>query len=123
MREKLNTLPLAELKELAKAQGIKGASVMRKADLIELLCQTANKTEEKGRTEEKTVQPERMRQPRNVRQGSKEGVSGTGRQEPAFQEELSDLDSGQEANGILEVMPDGFGFIRCENFLPGDCLR
>ena len=35
MREKLNTLPLAELKELAKAQGIKGASVMRKADLIE----------------------------------------------------------------------------------------
>ena len=120
MREKLNTLPLAELKELAKAQGIKGASVMRKADLIELLCQTANKTEEKGRTEEKTVQPERMRQPRNVRQGSKEGVSGTGRQEPAFQEELSDLDSGQEANGILEVMPDGFGFIRCENFLPGE---
>ena len=25
-----------------------------------------------------------------------------------------------EANGILEVMPDGFGFIRCENYLPGD---
>lgn len=22
--------------------------------------------------------------------------------------------------GILEVMPDGFGFIRCDNFLPGD---
>ena len=120
MREKLNTLPLAELKELAKAQGIKGASVMRKADLIELLCQTANKTEEKGRTEEKAVQPERMRQPRNIRQGNKEGGAGTGRQEPAFQEELSDLDSGQEANGILEVMPDGFGFIRCENFLPGE---
>ena len=33
MREKLNTLPLAELKELARAQGIKGASTMRKADL------------------------------------------------------------------------------------------
>ena len=24
------------------------------------------------------------------------------------------------ANGILEVMQDGFGFIRCENYLPGD---
>ncbi len=36
------------------------------------------------------------------------------------QEEILDLDSGMEANGILEVMPDGFGFIRCENFLPGD---
>ena len=30
------------------------------------------------------------------------------------------LDSGIKANGILEVMPDGFGFIRCENYLPGE---
>ena len=30
------------------------------------------------------------------------------------------MDSGEIAEGILEVMPDGFGFIRCENFLPGD---
>ena len=33
---------------------------------------------------------------------------------------FEDLDSGQTANGILEVMADGFGFIRCENYLPGD---
>ena len=32
----------------------------------------------------------------------------------------SELDSGQLANGILEVMPDGYGFIRCANYLPGD---
>lgn len=32
----------------------------------------------------------------------------------------SDLDSGMQAHGILEVMPDGYGFIRCENFLPGE---
>ena len=31
--------------------------------------------------------------------------------------ELSSLDSGNMANGILEVMPDGYGFIRC---LPGE---
>lgn len=31
-----------------------------------------------------------------------------------------ELDSGEEASGILEVMPDGYGFIRCENYLPGD---
>ena len=35
-------------------------------------------------------------------------------------DEIQELDSGMEANGILEVMPDGFGFIRCENFLPGE---
>ena len=34
--------------------------------------------------------------------------------------EISALDSGIEANGILEVMPENFGFIRCENFLPGE---
>ena len=34
--------------------------------------------------------------------------------------ELSSLDSGNMANGILEVMPDGYGFIRCENYLPGE---
>ena len=32
----------------------------------------------------------------------------------------SELDSGQIANGILEVMPDGYGFIRCANYLPGE---
>ncbi len=32
----------------------------------------------------------------------------------------SELDSGQMANGILEVMADGFGFIRCANYMPGD---
>ncbi len=32
----------------------------------------------------------------------------------------SELDSGQLANGILEVMADGFGFIRCANYMPGD---
>lgn len=40
----------------------------------------------------------------------------TGSQSP----EISALDSGEEANGILEVMQEGFGFIRCENFLPGE---
>ena len=31
-----------------------------------------------------------------------------------------ELDSGEEASGILEIMPDGYGFIRCENYLPGE---
>ncbi|MCD7716226.1 MAG: transcription termination factor Rho [Lachnospiraceae bacterium] len=34
--------------------------------------------------------------------------------------ELSQLDSGQTASGILEVMPDGYGFIRSDNYLPGE---
>lgn len=33
---------------------------------------------------------------------------------------LEALDSGETASGILEIMPDGFGFIRCANYMPGD---
>ena len=40
----------------------------------------------------------------------------TGEQSP----EIKAIDSGNEANGILEIMPEGFGFIRCENYLPGE---
>ena len=37
MREKLITLPLTQLRELAKSQGIKGASSLRKAELVSLI--------------------------------------------------------------------------------------
>ena len=36
------------------------------------------------------------------------------------QKEQPQIDSGREACGILEVMQDGFGFIRSDNFLPGE---
>ena len=42
------------------------------------------------------------------------------KKEERTEEEINNnLDSGNVAHGILEVMPDGFGFIRSENFLPG----
>ncbi len=34
--------------------------------------------------------------------------------------ESEQLDSGETKEGILEVMPDGYGFIRCDNYLPGE---
>ncbi len=34
--------------------------------------------------------------------------------------EIQQLDSGETRSGILEVMPEGYGFIRCDNYLPGD---
>ena len=40
--------------------------------------------------------------------------------EKASAEDIKRLDSGETRKGILEVMPDNFGFIRCDNFLPGD---
>ncbi|MDO5294443.1 MAG: transcription termination factor Rho [bacterium] len=34
--------------------------------------------------------------------------------------DLEQLDSGVIKQGILEVLPDGYGFIRCDNYLPGE---
>lgn len=41
-------------------------------------------------------------------------------EETAMSADTAQLDSGEKANGILEVLPDGYGFIRCENYLPGE---
>lgn len=223
MREKLQTLPLVQLRELAKAQGIKGVTTLKKAELIERLCEkTGDKTpaqvsekavESEPRRErpaetasEKAAEPEERparayqqrsygrneynsnyRGTQNYRGNNYRNTSGRsyqqnnsgfhsvsqdgsfqqtaergdtrsegriqeGRyqdnrnqdtryqdarnQENGYQDsrnheyrentvedvkaDLQELDSGIEAKGILEVMSDGFGFIRCENFLPGD---
>ena len=99
MREKYESLPSATLKELAKARGLKGISTMKKAELIELMLKEDEK--EKKASQE------------NV----KEMSANTGDREL---HDIDKLDSGVVANGILEVMPDGYGFIRSDNYLPGD---
>lgn len=43
-----------------------------------------------------------------------------GKLTPQQEASLAELDSGKTAHGILEIMPDGFGFIRSDNYLPGD---
>ncbi len=49
---------------------------------------------------------------------------GQQQERPAYteqnQQDLEALDSGETKEGILEVMPDGYGFIRCDNYLPGE---
>ena len=56
----------------------------------------------------------------NERYVQRDNNEGYGLAEEAEIPGYGQLDSGQMANGILEVMSEGFGFIRCENYLPGD---
>lgn len=231
MREKYESLPLVELKALAKVRGLKGTSGMKKADLVELMLSEDGKGQnstddntnqslvseqvipvtkeakiETGKSQShsgrartsgnKAARQEAMNQEDNssLNEGSvqanpsgrNEGISrteatvkkeestryenrndvssrntmvirndvpmrtegssradsfirneGEQRNEVSRQEDKRDrsyrvqevydenqypkeLDSGIEASGILEVMPDGYGFIRCENYLPGE---
>ena len=105
MKEKLQTLPLTTLREIAKDKNIKGTSTMKKAELIEALL--ALPENESGND----------RNDRSDKHAVKTGTSDdTVKQE--YDPEL--VDTSSEANGILEVLAEGYGFIRCANYLPGE---
>ena len=99
MREKYESLPLATLKDLAKTRGLKGISTMKKAELIERMLEEDEKEK------------------KSARETVKELSANTGDKEV---HDIDKLDSGITAHGILEVMQDGYGFIRSANYLPGE---
>ena len=124
LKEKLESLQLAQLKEMAKACGIKGVSAMKKADVIEKLLQEEEKKGSASAPEnapQKTSASESQAVPAPApAQTASAPAPAPAATAPEVPAEKSDLDSGMEANGILEVMPDGYGFIRSANYLPGE---
>lgn len=141
MREKYESLSIVVLRDLAKARGLKGLSTMKKAEIVEAMLEadqldkakTAGRVEtsESGGSQEDAqhvserkavyrAAPSAQRQQRRPAQenpsaqAEKENTEGTNR------DNTSELDSGVTVNGILEVMQDGFGFIRSDNYLPGE---
>lgn len=140
MREKYESLALATLKDIAKARGIKGTSTMKKAQVVEamLLQDEKDKAEKKAepqRTEPQKTEVSRTQAAetkadaaqfsgneavRHVRTPEGNAVADNGDTKENREKYPAELDSGITANGILEVMPDGYGFIRCENYLPGE---
>lgn len=177
MREKYESLPLTELKALAKVRGLKGISTMKKAEVVEAMLaederlkkaeeakqaqqavsgrqvsqtaqgqQTEAAQRQAGSNKRQVQQPRRPRTMRPMQSAqapqsteapaesraetyvkSSESYARTENREraarpaePTDDQYPKELDSGAEASGILEVMPDGYGFIRCENYLPGE---
>lgn len=117
MREKYESLALADLKAIAKARGLKGTSTMKKADLVELMLEE----DEKDKAAGKNIQPKSVTAVRNQDSEEKK-EEGRGREDAKADEDKYpvELDSGIAVHGILEVMPDGYGFIRSDNYLPGE---
>lgn len=146
MREKYESLSLTTLKELAKARGLKGISVLRKPELIQRMLQEDEKeaVAPLRETGEAEIKGDRENDGRNTagsasRQENGERQEGNqaryqqrvnrqnnyvqenrGGYEGGMSQETAQLDSGEKANGILEVLSDGYGFIRCANYLPGE---
>lgn len=169
MREKYESLALAELREIAKSRGMKRITGLKKAELIELMLAEDEKDKDAGKDvepkpilrgmKEPAFSAEANRTERKVKPVNVQGQSATKersadnserpiKQQRQYTENSversvkqstedrpvkeqtenklaeekfpSELDSGITARGILEVMADGFGFIRSDNFLPGD---
>lgn len=164
MREKYESLALADLKAIAKSRGIKGVSTMKKSEVVEAMLLQDEKDKEakadvrtdmagteqhqeerkpaerhyeerrpEGRSEERRPE-ERRYEERRPEERSEERKpvqnatdSAAGRPVPSYDRNAvydaysfpPELDSGQEANGLLEIMPDGYGFIRGANYMPG----
>ena len=125
-REKYESLPLATLKELAKARKMKGVSTLKKADLIEAMISLDEQEDQEKLSEQKESSQEHLKEMQNQNREEKaaselkENKEHREAKDKKPETDMEQLDSGCSVSGILEVMPDGFGFIRSDNYLPGE---
>ncbi len=125
-------MTLINLREQAKERGLKNITALKKNELIEVLknydMENSQENQEETRvtlgTEElrsnqgvnrEEQPPEEQAPPRPV-----QTVRDDRRSPGSGNENMEQLDSGETKEGILEVLPDGYGFIRCDNYLPGE---
>lgn len=120
MREKYESLSLGALKEIAKARGIRGISTLKKSELVERMLQEDEKDKAAvdKKKEETKVNFSQQHQHEERKSSSREECQETKNAKAPL--EQSELDSGVTVKGILEVLPDGYGFIRSDNYLPGE---
>ena len=150
MRERYETLKLNDLRDIAKKRGIKGAGTLKKSEIIDLMCELDEKeaavkeqAPAKEASEEKKPLPKKKnivvttskdnhskaedssesRKPEKVERSERPERNEKLEKAPAAEaskEAVEEVADGDDAHGILEVMQDGYGFIRCENYLPGE---
>ena len=121
-------MPLSQLRQIAKEKGLKNVSSLRKQELIDALVTTEQvpATEESNEKNVKIndasieeVKSEKKPDTRKEYKNENKVEHRTDSRE-TMSKDLEQLDSGVIKEGILEVLPDGYGFIRCDNYLPGE---
>ena len=135
MREKYESLSVAVLRDLAKTRGISGTSAMKKSQLVDaMLAQDEIDAAAKEATvTAETKSREDKREMARGENGTERNTEHRGdgrtvrrqpeRREAKTEETVAAAPQPEEpkaCGGILEVMSDGFGFIRSDNYLPGD---
>lgn len=104
---------LVELRQIAKERGVKNTSKMKKEELIQELSRLE---QEAGQAETKAVS-ENFEEPNSyMNTESSEQTSETTCNDTEGGYKVTNADD-QIVEGILEVLPDGYGFLRGENYL------
>lgn len=129
MANDLQKKTLAELREMAKEMDIKSISSLKKSELIDKITEKQSQAErlavkrvtaygfslqENQETVKKNEVHREHREEENAATKEKMGQKDEKRDEKTVV-----MENSVPGEGILEVMPDGFGFLRTQNFLPG----
>jgi len=111
-----NEKTILEIREIAKEKGIKSVTKYKKDELIKKIMdfEEGLNNEEREENDEtpKSVKPE-------MKVNAEKGESSDDDTVALNKSYLEELDSGVITEGILEVLPDGYGFLRRQNYLPG----
>lgn len=142
-RPELEQSPLADLHTLASEIGIEGYRRLRRDDLIDALlgpgaADTSGARAERPDRPERAERPERPSRSRSGRRGRGRGAGseardGEGGEGPASAEaspqveayaegepDVRDDEPQEELSGLLELLPNGSGFLRPERLVPSD---
>lgn len=92
-----------------------GKTEDKQVQTIDKKQETKQVKENRGEHTERSAKGERIEHGERPEKKSSKIITSDG-----IEIDNPELDSGISAHGILEVMPDGYGFIRCENYLPGE---
>lgn len=103
----LTKCTLVELRQLAKEQEIKNVTKLKKEELIELLSKLES---------EKKVEEEQQKEYPAIDNDTKYQIGENARDDSDLSYKLTNPDDFI-AEGVLEILPDGYGFLRGENYL------
>ncbi len=129
----MNDLSLAELRVIAKGLGVKNIVRYKKAELIGVITDiNKNNTEDHSTADEETSNQEEVPCLSSCDKNKTDEIKVTPSECPVVAKEcpkpghenhknmqLDNLRSGIIEEGVLEVMADGYGFLRTDNYLPG----
>ena len=116
---------MTELRELAKSMDIKSCYRFRKDELVSEIM----KKIEEAKIAQGIIKPVPKEEKRQENVGAESDLKAFVKKEavekPLNEEEKKfleskDVEKGGRADGILEILPDGFGFLRSDNYQSGD---